>query len=115
MAAKFRQTGRFFAIFDGQGDRLPWRRMVLGTSHRDHRQRQDVGRPAQALHLPGERLPACSVIAIASARLEGFHGDPADCLIVATAQHAAAVLVIVDTNILAWAAVKAGRVQVLAF
>jgi PIN domain nuclease of toxin-antitoxin system len=54
-------------------------------------------------------------IAIASARLEDFHGDPADRLIVATAQRVAATLVTVDTKILAWAAAKEGRLQVLAF
>ena len=54
-------------------------------------------------------------IAIASARLEDFHGDPADRLIVATAQCADAILVTVDTKILTWATAKAGRVQVLPF
>lgn len=42
------------------------------------------------------------VVAIASARLEGLHPDPADRIIVATALAERATLVTADTRLLAW-------------
>ena len=59
-------------------------------------------------------VPLHPEIAIASARLDDFHGDPADRLIVATAQQAGATLVTADSKILAWAAAATGRLAVLA-
>lgn len=59
-------------------------------------------------------VPLHPEIAIASARLDAFHGDPADRLIVATAQQAGATLVTADSKILAWAAAATGRLAVLA-
>lgn len=41
-------------------------------------------------------------IAIAAARLRGFHGDPADRIIVATAQAKRATLVTADPTLLGW-------------
>lgn len=59
-------------------------------------------------------VPLWPEVAIASARLEDFHGDPADRLIVATARHIQASLVTADGKILAWAAAATGRLTVLA-
>ena len=59
--------------------------------------------------------PLLPEIAIASARLEEFHGNPAGRMIVATAKHAGVTLVTTDSKILAWAAVVAGRLTVLPF
>jgi PIN domain nuclease of toxin-antitoxin system len=57
--------------------------------------------------------PLLPEIAIASARLEAFHGDPADRIIVATARHAGSTLVTADGKILAWATMVTGRLAVL--
>ncbi len=58
-------------------------------------------------------VPLHPEIAIASARLDDFHGDPADRLIVATARQAGATLVTADHKILTWAAAT-GRLATLA-
>ncbi len=47
-------------------------------------------------------IPIDGAIAINSTRLESFHGDPADHLIVATAMQHSARLVTADKQILAW-------------
>jgi len=52
--------------------------------------------------------PLEPVIAVDSAELAVFHGDPADRLIVATARHLAAVLVTKDSKILDWAEATKG-------
>ena len=57
--------------------------------------------------------PLLPEIAIASSRLEDFHGDPADRIIVATAKHTGSTLVTADGKILAWAASVMGRLAVL--
>jgi PIN domain nuclease of toxin-antitoxin system len=46
--------------------------------------------------------PLEPAIAVDSTELPGFHGDPADRMIVSTARHLAAVLVTRDTKILEW-------------
>lgn len=47
-------------------------------------------------------VPLTGDVAIAATRLEGFHQDPADRFIVATALAAAATLVTADSRILEW-------------
>ena len=47
-------------------------------------------------------------IAVDSAELPLFHGDPADRMIVATARHLSAMLVTRDAKILAWAEATKG-------
>jgi PIN domain nuclease of toxin-antitoxin system len=47
-------------------------------------------------------IPVDGDIAIAASELEGFHKDPADRLIVATAVHERAILVTSDRQILEW-------------
>ena len=47
-------------------------------------------------------VPVTGEIGIRAAQLEGFHGDPADRLIVATALHHGATLMTSDKKILAW-------------
>jgi len=47
-------------------------------------------------------LPVTGEIGIRAAQLEGFHGDPADRLIMATALHHGATLMTLDKKILAW-------------
>ena len=49
-----------------------------------------------------QELNLTSDIAIESASLENFHGDPADRMIVATASHSAMTLCTADEKILAW-------------
>lgn len=56
--------------------------------------------------------PLEPAIAVDSAELPGFHGDPADRMFVSTARHLSAVLVTRDAKILAWAEATKG-VQVL--
>jgi PIN domain nuclease of toxin-antitoxin system len=53
-----------------------------------------------------ELLPLTPAVAVASAQLEGFHGDPADRLIVATALTHGAVLATKDEALRRWGAVK---------
>ena len=54
----------------------------------------------QALALPRvELLPLTTAVAVKATQLGGFHGDPADRLIVATALLAGATLVTKDQNI----------------
>jgi PIN domain nuclease of toxin-antitoxin system len=67
----------------------------------------------RVLALPGVNLaPLAPEISIESVRLPGgFHGDPADRLIIATARHHDATLITVDTAILAYA--SAGHVRVI--
>lgn len=62
---------------------------------------------AEALALPGIRLAALEpAIALASTRLPGdMHGDPADCMLAATARHLDVVLVTADEKLLAYGAV----------
>lgn len=52
--------------------------------------------------------PLDPAIAVDSAELPVFHGDPADRMIVATARHLAAVLVTKDSTILDWAEATMG-------
>jgi PIN domain nuclease of toxin-antitoxin system len=52
--------------------------------------------------------PLEPAIAVDSAELPGFHGDPADRMIVSTARHLAAVLVTKDSKILDWAETTKG-------
>lgn len=47
-------------------------------------------------------IPLEGDVGIAAARLEGFHGDPADRILVATAIRHGAELVTADGQILAW-------------
>jgi PIN domain nuclease of toxin-antitoxin system len=70
-------------------------------------------REMQSRHLCA-LAPLLPEIAIASAWLEDFHGDPADRIIVATAQHVGATLVTADSKILDWAAATTGRLATLA-
>ena len=49
-----------------------------------------------------QELPLTGCIAIQSAQLSGFHGDPADRMIVATAINSGATLCTADQKILAW-------------
>jgi len=53
-----------------------------------------------------ELLPLTPAVAVASAQLESFHGDPADRLIVATALAHGALLVTKDEDIIASRIVK---------
>lgn len=78
-----------------------------------------AGRDRVALARPPETLrdellasglvevPLSGDLAIAATRLDGFHADPADRFLVATAQATAATLVTADSRILDWP----GRVQ----
>ena len=52
--------------------------------------------------------PLDPAIAVDSAELPLFHGDPADRMIVATARHVSAALVTRDAKILAWAEATKG-------
>jgi PIN domain nuclease of toxin-antitoxin system len=68
----------------------------------------------RVLALPGVNLaPLEPVISIESVRLPGggYHGDPADRLIIATARHHGATLMTVDSAILAYA--SAGHVRAM--
>ncbi|HEX2162965.1 MAG TPA: PIN domain nuclease, partial [Thermoanaerobaculia bacterium] len=47
-------------------------------------------------------LPLAGDVAVAATQLDGFHADPADRFIVATAQATAATLVTADSRILDW-------------
>ena len=49
-----------------------------------------------------QELAICGTVGIEAARLETFHGDPADRLIVATAIHQTARLATADKSILEW-------------
>ena len=49
-----------------------------------------------------KELPLLGEVAIKSAGLEGFHGDPADRMIVASAMHSGAALCTADEKILSW-------------
>lgn len=65
-----------------------------------------------ALAQPGLRLlPLEPAISLESARLPGFHGDPADRILVASARLHQLQLVTRDQRILDWA--RTGRVRVL--
>jgi PIN domain nuclease of toxin-antitoxin system len=55
------------------------------------------------LRPPVELEPIHPSVAIASARLKDFHGDPADRIIVATAMLLGVPLVTADQKIIAWA------------
>lgn len=59
-------------------------------------------------------VPLLPEIAIASARLRDFHGDPADRIIVAAARHLGAALVTADGKIIEWASVPERRLSILA-
>lgn len=60
-----------------------------------------------------ELVPLLPEMAIASTRLENFHNDPSDRIIVATARHLGATLVTADAKIIKWAA-EVGRPPILA-
>jgi PIN domain nuclease of toxin-antitoxin system len=47
-------------------------------------------------------LPLTGAVAISAVELQGFHGDPADRMIVATALSAEATLITADDGILRW-------------
>jgi len=47
-------------------------------------------------------IPLSGAIGIRASRLKNFHGDPADCMIAATALETSASLVTADKKILAW-------------
>lgn len=49
-----------------------------------------------------QEIPLTGEVAIYSALVDDFHGDPADRMIVATAQHLNAELVTADEKILSW-------------
>jgi PIN domain nuclease of toxin-antitoxin system len=49
-----------------------------------------------------QEIPLTGDIAVRSALLSDFHGDPADRIIVATANHLAATLCTADEKILSW-------------
>jgi PIN domain nuclease of toxin-antitoxin system len=49
-----------------------------------------------------QEIPLTGELAIYSALVDDFHGDPADRMIVATAQHLNAELVTADEKILSW-------------
>ncbi len=57
-------------------------------------------------------VPLLPEIAIASTRLENFHNDPSDRIIVSTARHVGATLVTADSKIINWASVP-GRLPIL--
>ena len=57
---------------------------------------------AQAVALGLAELEVDGSIAIAAARLRAFHGDPADRILVATAQSKNATLVTADEHLLEW-------------
>lgn len=64
-----------------------------------------------ALNQPGiQLLPLHPAISLESARLAGFHGDPADRILVASARLEKLVLVTRDRRILDWA--QSGQVRV---
>jgi PIN domain nuclease of toxin-antitoxin system len=71
------------------------------------KERLALARPAERLRaeLLGSglvELPLTGDAALAAARLESFHADPADRLIVATALASSAILVTADSRILDW-------------
>lgn len=71
------------------------------------KERLALARPAERLRreLLGSglvELPLTGDAALAAARLESFHADPADRLIVATALASSATLVTADSRILDW-------------
>lgn len=71
------------------------------------KERLALARPAERLRaeLLGSglvELPLTGDAALAAARLESFHADPADRLIVATALASSATLVTADSRILEW-------------
>ena len=49
-----------------------------------------------------QEIPLDSAIGVAAAGLEGFHADPADRMIVATALRAGATLLTADERIFGW-------------
>ena len=57
---------------------------------------------SQAVALGLLELELDGAIAIAAARLRAFHGDPADRILVATAQSRSATLVTADQSLLEW-------------
>jgi PIN domain nuclease of toxin-antitoxin system len=57
---------------------------------------------SQAVALGLMELEVDGAIAIAAARLRAFHGDPADRILVATAQSRSATLVTADQSLLEW-------------
>lgn len=69
----------------------------------------------KALHAPGiQTADLDPLLLIESSRLPGgFHSDPMDCILVATARHLNATLVTTDRKILQYAALK--YVKALAF
>lgn len=91
----------------------PWEIALLAERGR-LRLAQDVGEWMDAaLRAQGvDVLPIEPAIAVASVRLPGgFHADPADRLIIATARHWGAPLATADRPMLAYAA--AGHLQVI--
>lgn len=64
---------------------------------------------AELLRMGLIEIPVSGRIGIHAANLERFHGDPADRLIVATAQSAGAPLFTADERILDWAPRRLGR------
>lgn len=56
----------------------------------------------QALQLGVRESPVTGEIGVAAAKLEGFHPDPADRMIAATALFHGAVLVTADSMVLLW-------------
>ena len=95
-----------------QSDRLavsaitPWEIALLVERRRLRLGREVSEWIAEALALPGVTLiPVGPAIAVDSVRLPGgFHPDPADRLIVATARHLKAPLLTADRRILAYSA-----------
>jgi len=56
----------------------------------------------KALEQGIREVPLSGAISLAAAQLAGFHGDPADRMIVATALSLGAMLVTADESILTW-------------
>lgn len=91
----------------------PWEIVMLTEKGRLALGRDVASWLDAALALPGLVLaPLLPAIAVDSVRLPGgFHADPADRLIIATARHANAVLLTADRTILDYAA--AGHVPAI--
>ena len=79
-----------------------WEIGMLETKGRLSLQMDLIQWRAELLQGGLNELPFNGQVAISAAQLKGFHGDPADRLIVATAQVADARLITADKAILAW-------------
>jgi PIN domain nuclease of toxin-antitoxin system len=60
------------------------------------------GLRARALEAGIQEVPIDAPIALLAARLRGFHGDPVDRLLIATAMERAATLMTADATLLQW-------------